>query len=132
MGNASTQWPLSASEAACSTAAGLPGGVLLETCATEEVATANATQTGGASLDNIRDIHLPTEKGQTLREQRLPPSLTGPLIIELKRKLDLPCWLRSSDQSKGGAGEVIVRVAQLHVIESVDEVTPELEVLSLR
>jgi hypothetical protein len=50
---------------------------LLETCAIAEKPTAIAKQIGGPSLDNVRDIHLPTEKGQTLVEQRLPLSLTA-------------------------------------------------------
>jgi hypothetical protein len=42
-----------------------------------EKPTAIAKQIGGPSLDDVRDIHLPTEKGQTLVEQRLPLSLSG-------------------------------------------------------
>jgi hypothetical protein len=49
---------------------------LLETCALAEKPTANAKQIRGPSLDNVRDIHLPIEKGQTLVEQRLPLSLS--------------------------------------------------------
>ena len=55
-GNASAQWPLSASVAACSAAAGVTAAVLLETCAMAEKPKAHAKQIEGPSLDNVRDI----------------------------------------------------------------------------
>ena len=85
------QWPLSASDAACSAAAGVTAAAgLLETCAGEEP-TANSEKIGGQLREfthhEIRGgpqrqsralrTTATKDKGQTLLIQRLPLSLTG-------------------------------------------------------
>jgi hypothetical protein len=59
------------------------------------------------------------------------PEFNRHLIVKLKRELYVPCGLRSVDQSEGVTGEVGIRVAQLNVIECVQEIAPELEVFGL-
>jgi hypothetical protein len=62
-GKASGQRPLSASDAACSAAAGLTAVVLLETCAGEETPTANRKQMRGARLEDVGGILRNKRKG---------------------------------------------------------------------
>ena len=65
-------------------------------------------------------------KGQT--RSASAPEFNRRLIVELKRELDLPCGLRTTDQSEGCTWEIDIWSLQLHIVERVQEVAPELDV----